>query len=98
MAPSLDDQVASDVGSVGGAVVLVGEDEVPTVATVLAPVGDDVAGEPDPVLAGVRQQVTAASAVDADDRGFRSQHARSLATCASSLGSSEAVGWRRRPV
>jgi acetylornithine deacetylase len=47
--------------------------EIPTVQTVLAPVGDEVARQPDAVLARVRQQVTSTSAIDADDGRLRFQ-------------------------
>ena len=68
------------VGAVGGAVfVFVRQDQVPSVAAVFAAVGDDVAGEPDAVFGGVRQQVAPSAAIDTDDGGFRLQHARSLA-------------------
>lgn len=50
--------------------IVVGEDEVPAIAAVLAPVGDDVAGLPDAVLGGMGQEEAAAAAVDADDLGF----------------------------
>ena len=58
---------------------VVREDEVPAVAAVFAAVGDDVAGQPLAVFTRLRQQVTAATAVDAIDGGFRLQHTRSLA-------------------
>ena len=54
-------------------VVVVVEDEVPAVEAVLAAVGDDVARQPDAVLAGMGQQVTPSSAIDAHDRRFRFQ-------------------------
>jgi hypothetical protein len=41
--------------------------EIPTIQTVLAPVGDEVARQPDTVLARVCQQVTSTSAIYADD-------------------------------
>ena len=66
-------------GVVGGAVALVGQHQIPAVAAVFAAVGNDVAGQPDAVLGGVREQVATAPAIDAGDGGFRLQHARSLA-------------------
>jgi hypothetical protein len=61
-------------GSVVGVVIdVVRQHEVPSVEAVLAAVGDDVAGQPITVLARVRQQMTPASAIDADDRPFRFQ-------------------------
>jgi hypothetical protein len=48
-------------------VALFGQDEVPSVATVLAAVADDVAGIPDAVLCRMGEQETAATAVDTDD-------------------------------
>jgi hypothetical protein len=47
--------------------VVVGEDEVPPIETVDAPVGDDIAGFPPPVLTRRGQQVAASTAVDARD-------------------------------
>ena len=67
-------------GAVGGAVfVVVGQHQIPAVAAVFAAVGNDVAGQPDAVLGGMREQVATAPAIDAGDGGFRLQHARSLA-------------------
>ncbi len=50
---------------------VVGQNEVPTVEAVSAAVGHDVAGLPHAVLPRVAEQVTVASAIDADDGGFR---------------------------
>ena len=59
-------------------VVVLLEDEVPPVAAVPAPVGDDVADLPAPVLPRDRDQVARAAAVDTDNGLARLDHLRSL--------------------
>jgi len=71
--------VVEGVAAGGIFVVVVGQHEVPAVAAVFAAVGDDVARQPLAVLTRLGQQVAAAAAVDADDRGLWLQHTRSLA-------------------
>lgn len=66
------------VESVARGFGVVRQHEVPTVAAVLAAVGDDVARQPLAVLARLGQQVAAAAAVDTGDRGL-GLHTRSLA-------------------
>jgi hypothetical protein len=58
--------------------VIVGEDEIPPVETVDAPVGDDIAGFPPPVLTRRGQQVAASTAVDARDLRVGLEHPLSL--------------------
>jgi hypothetical protein len=55
--------------SVTGGNVVVFEDEIPAVETVLTPISDVVPGIPLTVFSRVGQQVTPAAAVDTDDRG-----------------------------
>ena len=66
--------MASSRPSVG----VLGQDEVPAVAAVLAAVGDDLARLPHAVLARLGEQVAAAAAVDADDDRLGLQHPRSV--------------------
>jgi hypothetical protein len=53
---------------------VVGEDEVPAVEAVLAPVRDEVAGQPHPVLARRGEQEGAPATVDAGDLLLGLQH------------------------
>lgn len=59
-------------------VVVVLEDEVPTVEAVLAAVGDDVAVDPHVVLARRRQQEGASAAIDAGDLLVGFEHVTSM--------------------
>ena len=63
------------VGAVALDLVVI-EHEVPAVEAVLASVGDDVAREPDAVLARRREQERSTAAVDAGDLRIGFQHAR----------------------
>ena len=68
------DRKPSVVGSVVVARIPVREDEVPSVTTVLAAVGDDLAGLPTTVLGRMGEQVAASAAVDTGDRLLRGGH------------------------
>ena len=56
-----------------GRLALFGQHQIPSVEAVLASIGDEVAGQPHTVFARLREEVTAAAAVDADDRWLRYQ-------------------------
>ena len=58
--------------------VVVLEHEVPAIEAVLAAVGDDVAGEPDAVLAWWGEQERSPAAVDAGDLGIGLEHGSSM--------------------
>ena len=59
--------------------VLVGQDQVPAVAAVLAAVRHEITGQPDAVLPRWGQEMATATAIDTNDGGFRLQHTPSLA-------------------